>query len=403
MAKATRPRFLALDFYCGAGGTTRGLLDAGGYVIGGIDNDGSCERTYVSNNRNLTLDERQARFLSYDMFPATPEYPGGQQDQLMAELSQLVPHYREMADGAPLLFAICAPCQSFTKFVQRNLTDAREQSRIRDKSLLAQTLPFIDEFKPEMVMIENVVTMRRGASRQIWDEFLTQLRKERGYQADDGDVCASKFGVPQHRRRSIGLAVLRGADATVDPLKVPGADPDAPTRTVRDAISSLPPLGAGEDDADIPNHRCRNLSAINRRRLAFLAPGESNRKFADAEDDELMLPCHRRLSANGTPGFGDVYTRMRPDHPAPTITTRFHSVSNGRFGHYDPDQVRAISLREGAALQSFPNDYEFHASGMDGAARMIGNAVPPQLASYMASHLASVWEDTAQPARGSHE
>ena len=82
---------------------------------------------------------------------------------------------------------------------------------------------------------------------------------------------------------------------------------------------------------------------------------------------------------------------MRPDRPAPTITTRFHSVSNGRFGHYDPDQVRAISLREGAALQSFPNDYEFHASGMDVAARMIGNAVPPKLAAFMAGHLADVW------------
>ena len=108
---------------------------------------------------------------------------------------------------------------------------------------------------------------------------------------------------------------------------------------------------------------------LNRRRLSYLKPGESNHKFADADDDELMLPCHRRLSANGTPGFGDVYTWMRPDRPSPTITTRFHSVSNGRFGHYDPDPVRAISLREGAALQSFPDDYEFHASGMDGAAQ----------------------------------
>ena len=400
MPQSTRPRFLALDFYCGAGGTTRGLLDAGGYVIGGIDNDGLCGRTYVSNNRNSTLDERQARFLSYDMFPATPDYPDGEQDKLAAELSHLVPHYREMAESAPLLFAICAPCQSFTKFVQRNLTDAREQSRARDKSLLAQTLPFVDQFKPEMVMIENVVTMRRGASRAIWYDFLAELR-ELGYRTDDGDICASRFGVPQHRKRSIGLAVLHGADAPGDLLAVPDADPDAPIRSVRDAISSLPPLAAGETDAAIPNHRCRNLSALNRRRLAFLAPGEPNRKFADAEDDELMLPCHRRLSANGTPGFGDVYTRMRPDHPSPTITTRFHSVSNGRFGHYDLAQVRAISLREGAALQSFPNDYEFHASGMDSAARMIGNAVPPKLAAFMASHLVNVWENTAQREGGS--
>ena len=401
METANRPRFLALDFYCGAGGTTRGLLDAGGYVIGGIDNDRSCERTYVSNNRNSMLDERQPRFLNYDMFPATEEYPDGQQDKLATELSDLVPRYREMAGGAPLLFAICAPCQSFTKFVQRRLTDAREQSRIRDKSLLAQTLPFIEEFEPELVMIENVVTMRRGASRGIWVEFLAQLR-DLGYQAHDGDVCASRFGVPQHRKRSIGLAILRGEDVAVNLLRVPVSDPEALKRTVRDAISSFPSLGAGDADSATPNHRCRNLSPLNRRRLSYLKPGESNHKFADADDDELMLPCHRRLSANGTPGFGDVYTRMHPDRPSPTITTRFHSVSNGRFGHYDPAQVRAISLREGAALQSFPDDYEFYASGMDGAARMIGNAVPPKLASYMASYLVSAWASTAPRAGDDH-
>ncbi len=402
MEEQQQPSFLALDFYCGAGGTTRGLLDANGYVIGGIDNDRTCERTYTSNNQNSTLDGQRARFLSYDMFPATHEYPKGQQDKLIAELSRLVPRYRELDEGAPLLFAICAPCQSFTKFVQRNLTDAREQSRIRDKSLLAQTLPFVDEFKPELVMIENVVTMRRGASREIWDDFLAELR-ERGYEAKDGDICASKFGVPQRRKRSIGLAILKGADVALDLLRVPEADPDAPKLTVRDAIAALPPLAAGDADETIPNHRCRNLSALNRRRLAFLTPGDSNRKFADAVDGDLMLPCHRRLSANGTPGFGDVYTRMRPDHPAPTITTRFHSVSNGRFGHYDTAQVRAISLREGAALQSFPNDYEFHASGMDGAARMIGNAVPPRLAAFMAEHLLSVWESSVPRKDTTHE
>ena len=401
MGIVDRPRFLALDFYCGAGGTTRGLLDAGGYVIGGIDNDGSCERTYVSNNRNSTLDERQPRFLNYDMFPATPEYPDGQQDKLAAELSKVAPRYREMADGAPLLFAICAPCQSFTKFVQRRLTDEREQSRIRDKSLLAQTLPFIDEFKPELVMIENVVTMRRGASRGIWDGFLAQLR-ELGYQTDDGDVCASNFGVPQYRKRSIGLAVLSGQDVEANQVQVPTTDLKAPTRTVRDALAPLPSLRAGDADDAIPNHRCRNLSPLNQRRLSYLKPGEPNHKFADAEDDELMLPCHRRLSANGTPGFGDVYTRMRPDHPSPTITTRFHSVSNGRFGHYDPAQVRGISLREGATLQSFPDDYEFHASGMDGAARMIGNAVPPKLASYMASYLIGAWASTSSQVGDDH-
>ena len=386
MKEIQQPRFLAIDFYCGAGGTTRGLLDTGGYVIGGIDNDATCERTYTANNRNSALDGLRPRFLHYDMFPASPEYPDGQQNELAAELSELIPRYREMAAGAPLLFAICAPCQTFTKFVQRNLTDARQESRTRDKSLLAQTLPFIKEFEPELVMIENVVAMRRGASRGIWDDFLAELSGD--YEVADDEVCTSNFGVPQRRKRLIGLAVRTGAPSALSRLRVPTCDPHAARQTVREAIGNLPPLKPGGVDETVPNHRCRNLSPLNRRRLAYLEPGQSNRRFADSEDNDLMLPCHRRLSASGTPGFGDVYTRMHPDRPSPTITTRFHSVSNGRYGHYDPSQVRAISLREGAALQSFPDSYEFHASGMDGAARMIGNAVPPKLAAFMASYLA---------------
>ena len=124
-----------------------------------------------------------------------------------------------------------------------------------------------------------------------------------------------------------------------------------------------------------------------------MAPGEPNFGFAD----DLALPCHRRLDVKGKRGFGDVYTRVHPDRPAPTITTRFHSVSNGRFGHYEQD--RGLSLHEGALLQSFPPGYEFHAEGMDTAARMIGNAVPPKLAECLARHLYDAWrEEQSLPA-----
>ena len=78
---------------------------------------------------------------------------------------------------------------------------------------------------------------------------------------------------------------------------------------------------------------------------------------------------------------------------APTLTTRFHSVSNGRFGHYDEGQVRGLSLREGAALQSFRDDYEFFGESMEAIARMIGNAVPPRLSQYMAEWLLGQWHE----------
>jgi DNA (cytosine-5)-methyltransferase 1 len=81
---------------------------------------------------------------------------------------------------------------------------------------------------------------------------------------------------------------------------------------------------------------------------------------------------------------------MHPDRPSPTITTKCHSISNGRFGHYDMNQVRGLSLREAAILQSFPDDYVFYPDDqVEPVARMIGNAVPPKLARFFAGYLAN--------------
>jgi DNA (cytosine-5)-methyltransferase 1 len=103
---SSAPRFLAVDFFCGAGGTTRGLIDAGGYVIAGIDKDGRCERTFLENNVNDTLDQRPASFLKYDIFRKSRDYPRGGQRLLFKELDDLIEYYRNKAKRAPLLFAI---------------------------------------------------------------------------------------------------------------------------------------------------------------------------------------------------------------------------------------------------------------------------------------------------------
>src|ERR1035438_6181342 len=110
----------------------------------------------------------------------------------------------------------------------------------------------------------------------------------------------------------------------------------------------------------------------------------------DLPDGDLTLDCHRKVNARlRDQCFGDVYTRMSPDRPSPTITTKCHSISNGRFGHYDVKQVRGISLREAAILQSFPSNYVFYPLDQNGpVASMIGNAVPPKLAVYFSRYLA---------------
>lgn len=382
--------FLAVDFYCGAGGTTRGLIDAGGYVICGIDNDESCQETYLANNKNTTGDGQGPEFLKKDMFPATRSHSSGQQHLIMAHLLEIIPKYRFAYPGIPLIFAICAPCQSFTKFVQNTLTTERASTRKREKSLLDQAMPFVYQFKPDFILSENVANVQSGKNLEIWQAFISQLC-DSGYIVGDSVVCASRFGIPQRRKRSILLAQKAKAKSSFDYLHVPKENPWIQPKKVRDAIGHFPPIQAGESDSNVPNHACRNLSPINRLRLQALRPGQSNFALRNSDHGDLSLPCHKRLQSSGQRGFGDVYTRINPDGLGPTITTRFISVSNGRFGHYDDNQIRGLSLREGAALQGFSDKYVFKGNSSDRIARMIGNAVPPKIVRFYIRWLLKRW------------
>lgn len=389
------PRFVAVDFFCGAGGTTRGLIDAGGYVIAGIDKDGKCAETYRQNNPNNSVDYARPIFLEHDIFPRTHEYPGGQQRELMDQLTRLIPHYRSKAPQVPLLFAICAPCQPFTKLSKKTLSDDRKLGRERDSNLLREAAVFVDRFQPELVLSENVAGIKDARYGGVWDEFRRCL-EELGYATGTKVVCTSKFGIPQFRKRSILVAVRRDlvrderlADLLSNELLVPEQDPNAALMSVADAIGHFPPIKAGETYKTIPNHRARTLSELNLRRIASAKPGQSNAYMESTPFGDLSLRCHREVNKKlRMRCFTDVYTRMHPSRPSPTITTKCHSISNGRYGHYDTAQNRGISLREAAALQSFPDNYVFYPTDqIDPVARMIGNAVPPKLAQYFASYL----------------
>ena len=391
------PRFLAVDFFCGAGGTTRGLLKAGGLVIAGIDKDEGCRETFVGNNTNRFGSKREWKapaFLPYDIFPRSKGHPGGQRRRIREELDALIGDAKARLPGVPMLFAICAPCQPFTRLSYGEaMSRERSEARARDRSLLDAALHFVRRHEPEMVLSENVGGVRRDIHRAVWDDFRRGLERA-GYRTGTEVVCASKFGVPQHRRRAILLGVredsLGDAPLTLaGDLVVPTSDPRAKVVSVREAIGRFPRLKAGEHHPSVPNHIARGLDEINIRRLRSLMPGESNAGLADTPFGDLSLPCHRRTTERlGVVCFGDVYTRMHPDRPSPTITTRCNSISNGRFGHYDRRQNRGISPREAAALQSFDDDYVFHpADRLEAASRMIGNAVPPLLAKFFAERL----------------
>lgn len=264
---------------------------------------------------------------------------------------------------ASLILAVCAPCQPFSK--------VRKAGRTRkDRDLLSTVATLVTNLRPCGILLENVPQIAKGRKNSVLSGFCDALRRA-GYSFACGTVDAKDFGVPQTRRRMVLIGV-EGRREKVDLARKNGCKP----RTVRDAIGDLPAIRAGERAVRMPLHRAANLSPANRERLkATPRDGGDSRQWPET----LRLPCHVKSR-----GFYDVYGRMRWDSPAPTLTTRCNSLSNGRFGH--PTQNRAITLLEAGLLQTFPKRYRFKGSQND-IARQIGNAVPPKLAAALVSAL----------------
>lgn len=385
---ADAPRFVVVDFFCGAGGTTSGLISAGCYVLAGVDKDSECAETYVENNVNGTWDRAKVRYLNMDIFKPSMSHPGGQQGRLFDELGPMIERARAELPGVPLLFAICAPCQPFTSLSRSPLSDERADARMRDRSLLLETLKFVDEFRPEAVLSENVAGIDAPKYGDVWKTFRKELRK-RGYAVGDEEVMASRFGVPQKRVRRI-LAGVKGVPSGA--LKLPDSDGTGEIPNVMQRIGGLPPIRAGECHPSDRNHRASKLTEINLLRISKAKPGGKNQYL---DEDDLSLPCHRRARESGQKSsFSHVYTRLAGDQPAPTLTTKFTSISNGQYGHYDVAQNRGLSVREGALIQSFPPDYIFYHDSLIVQARMVGNAVPPKLAEFFGGWIADVYEGT---------
>lgn len=342
MAANRKP--IGVDFFCGCGGMTAGLIRAGVDVRLGIDLDPVCRKTY-ERNTGVKFECRDIRRLSYRRVERAIRSAGGRR---------------------PLLFAACAPCQPFSK-VRKN-----GRKRGRDSELLLEFLRFVLRFRPDYVISENVPSLQ-SSGRRIIRKFVSSLR-EAGYRTDFRIVNAADFGVPQHRLRLVILASRTAIGVRV---------PEGPTRrnrpTVREAIGNLPPTCAGARISKPPNHWTSGLSPKNLRRIRAVPKDGGDLRSVPSS---LRPPSRKTRGRRWKGAFFDVYGRMRWDSPAPTLTTRCNSYSNGRYGH--PEQDRAISLREAAALQSFPASYVFSVRSIGDGARLIGNAVPIRLAFHLA-------------------
>ncbi len=334
---AVEPTLLGevVDLFCGVGALSHGLKRAGLKILAGYDVDSRCKHAFESNN--------DAEFYARDVA------------KLMGK--EIKSHF---SGKAPSILAGCAPCQPFSSYKQRYKEDPQW-------NLVTKFAELAAEIKPDFVTMENVPALLRYKSGRLFEEFCSRLT-EGGYQIHWTVAKCEEFGVPQKRRR---LVVIAAKGRNLEHL----SSTHSTSVTVRDAIGRLPNLGAGESDPKDQLHTSSSLTDINLRRIRVSKPGGTWRDWPE----ELRAQCHRRATGKTYPG---VYARMLWDEPAPTMTTQCFGYGNGRFGH--PEQDRAISLREAAILQSFPDDYDFLPVGekvsFTQVGRWIGNAVPVKLA-----------------------
>lgn len=327
------------DFFSGCGGTSLGFQNFGFNIIGGLDFDKDSALTFKKN------------------FPKAYFIEGDIRKIKTSALSIITKRVRK----TPLLFCGCAPCQPFTK--QRRYIDINDTR----KTLLSEFQRFVEYWRPEFIFLENVPGLQKiDKTDDVFKKF-TNFLKKREYSFDTLVIKASEIGVPQVRQRFVLVAASK--NNKIKPLKeIISKYKGEKLPVVKNYISDLPEIEAGESHSKIPNHASAKLSSQNLIRIKNTPEGGDRRNWPES----LKAGCHINYN-----GHTDVYGRMKWDSPASTLTTKCISYSNGRFGH--PSQDRAISVREAARLQTFPDKFVFIGS-LTSCARQVGNAVPPLMA-----------------------
>lgn len=336
--------YSVIDLFCGVGGLTHGLLDKGFNVSAGIDLDTSCKYAFEQNNSG-------AKFYPYDVSKLSVE-----------ELETLFPK-----DKKKILVG-CAPCQPFSLYnkKRKNINDIIGNDDDNKWKLLDAFADLIIATQPEIISMENVLSLRIFNNGSVLQNFKSKLKKE-GYNISDFDVNVQDYGIPQRRKRLVLFGTKHDTKIElIDPTHSKGN-----YMTVRKALEGIPKLDNGGTHPNDKLHHCRHLGDLNLRRIQATREGGFWREWTE----DLKLDCHKK---EGGKSFRSVYGRMSWDDVAPTMTTYCIGLGNGRFGH--PEEDRAISLREAAIFQDFPREYDFIDPNVkfsaSALARQIGNAVP---------------------------
>lgn len=327
----------AIDLFCGCGGLTQGLKDAGFRVLVGVELSAAPATVYRTNHPEVRLFEQDIKTINTN--------------DVKAACNGQVVH----------LIAGCPPCQGFSSMRRRNRRNPVDDPR---NDLTKEFLRYVTALAPYAIMLENVPGI------QSYEPFADILRAlgDLGYEIDCRIVNVADYGVPQRRKRYVMIGSRIGR------IEVPRGD--CSVLTVRDVIGHLETPEQSQDYAhNIVAHHTPRIQNMIR-----LVPHDGGSRTELPA--EYVLKCHKRERV----GFKDVYGRLKWDDVSSTITGGCLNPSKGRFLH--PDQDRAITAREAALLQTFPGHYVFPPRiSKTAIALMIGNALPPKFAFSQASQI----------------
>lgn len=326
--------FQVIDLFCGFGGFSYGLKLSGMLTIAGFDVNPNCAFPYMENTKG--------RFYNIDINKLSGEDLYNLYDK--NSIKVLV--------GSP-------PCQPFSTYTKNSKKDERRSLVIKFANIALQS-------NVDIVLMENVPSIKYSNEFIVLHNLLYN-----NYHIDYKVIDFSQWGLPQKRKRLIFIAAKKELFITIKNTNI---------KTVKSAIGSLPPLKAGEQDANDKLHICSRLSPINMERIKHSKPGGSWKDWPEY----LILECHKSCSS-----YTSVYGRMEWHKPSPTLTTNFMGYGNGRFGH--PEQDRALSLREGALLQGFDYNFKFYKDKLQirNIAVGIGNAIPPSISKKLGEFIIS--------------
>lgn len=257
------------------------------------------------------------------------------------------------------------PCQGFS-----NANTAKHAHDERNE-LAFELLRAADSAGAKCFVIENVAGIKRGG----YLSKILQQSHDMGFLACAHYLYASNYGAPTSRGRWFIVGIKNSHGWYWQPPRCLGVTP-----TLKDAIGDLPEPAKLNVDAEIDWHVYSDTEA-DRERAKMVPLNEDPLIWLRTHRPDLIFPTYR---TRPTTFFPKVYGRMSWNKPSPTLKTTFYAPAAGAFTH--PSGERTITIREGARIMSFPDDFRFVGSKQS-VAKQIGNAIPPMLAFAVASSL----------------